>query len=50
MSGNPLVPSLGEALERTFSPEEITEFTAHLKPLVESGTARERHALACLAQ
>ena len=49
MSGNPLVPSLGEALERTLSPREITEFTAHLKPLVESGTARQRHALAYLA-
>jgi len=49
MSGNPLVPPLGEALQRTLSPQEITEFTAHLKPLVESGTARERHALAYLA-
>jgi len=49
MSGNPLVPSLGEALQRTLSPQEITEFTAHLKPLVESGTARDRHALAYLA-
>jgi len=49
MSGNPLVPPLGEALERTLSPQEISEFTAHLKPLVESGTGRERHALAYLA-
>jgi arsenite methyltransferase len=49
MSGNPLVPPLGEALERTLSPQEICEFTAHLKPLVESGTGRERHALAYLA-
>ena len=49
MSGNPLVPSLGEALERTLSPQEISEFTAHLKPLVESGAGRERHALAYLA-
>jgi len=49
MSGNPLVPSLGEALQRTLSPQEITEFTTHLKPLVESGTARQRHALAYLA-
>jgi len=49
MSANPLVPSLGEALQRTLSPQEITEFTAHLKPLVESGTARERYALAYLA-
>ena len=49
MSGNPLVPSLGEAMERTLSPQEISEFTAHLKPLAESGTRRERHALAYLA-
>jgi len=49
MSGNPLVPTLGEALQRTLSPQEITEFTAHLKPLVESGAARERQALAYLA-
>ena len=49
MSGNPLVPSLGEAMERTLSPQEISEFTAHLKPLAESGTGRERHALAYLA-
>ena len=48
-SGNPLVPTLDEALQRTLSPQEISEFTAHLKPLVESGTARERHALAYLA-
>ena len=27
MSGNPLVPTLGEALDRTLSPQEITEFT-----------------------
>jgi len=48
-SGNPLEPTLGEALQRTLSPQEITEFTAQLKPLVESGAARERHALAYLA-
>ena len=40
---------MGEALQRTPSPQEITEFTMHLKPLVESGTARVRHALAYLA-
>jgi arsenite methyltransferase len=49
MSGNPLIPSLGEALDRTLSPEEITEFTAYFKPLVESGTGRGRRALAYLS-
>ena len=49
MSGNPLVPTVGEALDRTLSPEEIAEFTAYLKPLVESGTGRERRVVAYLA-
>ena len=49
MSGNPLAPPLGEVLDRVLSPQEITEFTAHVKPLVESGTGRERQALAYLA-
>ncbi len=48
-SGNPLVPTLGEALDRTLSPEEIAEFTAYLKPLVESGTGRERRVVSYLA-
>jgi arsenite methyltransferase len=48
MSGNPRVPSLGEALDRALSPREVAEFTAYLKPLVESGTARERTAVAYL--
>jgi ubiquinone/menaquinone biosynthesis C-methylase UbiE len=49
MSGNPLVPPLGEVLDRVLSPREIAEFTAHVKPLVESGTGRERQAVAYLA-
>lgn len=47
-SGNPLIPPIDEALARTLSPEEITELTAHLKPLVESGTGQERRAFAFL--
>jgi hypothetical protein len=46
---NPLVPPLGEVLDRVLSPQEIAEFTAHVKPLAESGTGRERQALAYLA-
>ena len=49
MSGNPLVPTLGEALDRTLSQEEIAEFTAYLKPLVESGGGRERLVVSYLA-
>jgi arsenite methyltransferase len=48
MAGNPRVPSLGEALEQALNPQEITEFTAYLKPLVESGAGRDRSALAYL--
>lgn len=48
MSGNPLVPPLGTVLDRVLTPAEITEFTAYLRPLVESGAGRERTALAYL--
>jgi len=48
MSGNPLVPTLGEAMDSVLSPQEAAEFSAHLKPLVESGTGQLRRALAYL--
>jgi arsenite methyltransferase len=48
ISGNPLIPPFGEALDRALSPGEVTEFTAHLKPLVESGTGQERLVMAYL--
>jgi arsenite methyltransferase len=47
-SGNPLIPPFGEAFDRTLSPDEKDEFTAHLRPLVESGTGQDRTALAYL--
>jgi arsenite methyltransferase len=47
-AANPLVPPVGEALERTLDPAEISDFTAHLKPLVESGTGQERLVFAYL--
>jgi arsenite methyltransferase len=47
-SGNPLVPTRADAMSRVLSPQEITEFTTHLRPLVESGTGLERRALAYL--
>lgn len=47
-SGNPLIPTFGEAIDRTLTPQEAAAFTAHLRPLVESGTGRERTALAYL--
>ena len=48
ISGNPLIPPFGEAMDRALSPGEITEFTAHLKPLVESGVGQERLVMAYL--
>ncbi|HEV1998329.1 MAG TPA: hypothetical protein VGR61_09415 [Candidatus Dormibacteraeota bacterium] len=36
-SGNPLIPTFQEAVDRVLSPEEAAEFTRHLRPLVESG-------------
>ena len=47
-SGNPLVPTLAEAMSQVLSPREITEITTHLRPLVECGTGLERRALAYL--
>jgi arsenite methyltransferase len=47
-SGNPLIPTLAEAMSQMLSPQETVELTKHLRPLVESGTGLERHALAYL--
>lgn len=48
MSGNPLIPTFGEALDRVLNPEEAAELARYLRPLVESGTGLERRALAYL--
>jgi arsenite methyltransferase len=47
-SGNPLIPTFGEALDRVLNPLEAAELTRYLRPLVESGTGLERMALAYL--
>jgi arsenite methyltransferase len=47
-SANALVPTFGEAMDQVLSPAEVAEFTSHLRPLVESGTGRERRAFAYL--
>lgn len=47
-SGNPNLPPLGEMLQGALSPAELTEFTAHLRPLVEAGEGEERRAVAYL--
>lgn len=48
ISGNPKVPSLAEVMDQALTPAEISEFTAHLRPLAETGTGEERRALAYL--
>jgi arsenite methyltransferase len=48
MSGNPLVPPLADVLDRALTEREKTEFTAHLRPLVESGDGEDRKAVAYL--
>jgi ubiquinone/menaquinone biosynthesis C-methylase UbiE len=47
-SGNPLIPPVGEAIDQVLSRGEATEFAAHLRPLVESGTGHRRDAFAYL--
>ena len=47
-AGNPLSPTLGEAMNASLTPSERDRFTAHLKPLVESGTGTQRRAFAYL--
>jgi arsenite methyltransferase len=47
-SGNPLIPTFGEAVERVLSPQEAADLTQYLRPLVESGAGQERRALAHL--
>jgi arsenite methyltransferase len=48
MSGNPLIPPVGEAIARVLDTDEAAGFAAHLRPLVESGEGQERRALAYL--
>jgi arsenite methyltransferase len=47
-SPNPLVPTLEEAMRQALTPEEAGQFTAYLRPLVESGRGTWRMAIAYL--
>jgi arsenite methyltransferase len=47
-SPNPLVPTLEEAMREALTPAEIEQFTAHLRPLVESRQDVYRLAVAYL--
>ena len=42
------MPPLAEAMGQVLAPEEFTEFTDWLRPLVEAGNGRERIAIAYL--
>jgi len=48
-AGNPLSPTLEEAMIASLTSDDRERFTAHLKPLVESGTGAERRAFAYLS-
>jgi hypothetical protein len=48
MSGNPLIPTFGEALDRALNQQEAAELSRYLRPRVESGTGLERTAVAYL--
>ena len=41
---NPRIPTLHEAMRQSLTPAEIEAFSAHLKPLVESGQGQARFA------
>jgi arsenite methyltransferase len=47
-SPNPKVPPIGDLLAGALTPAELAAFTAHLRPLVESGRGEHRRALAFL--
>ena len=47
-SGNPKIPTIGEAMDQALTPEERERFTEHLRPLVEEGKGVWRMAHAYL--
>lgn len=47
-SPNPKVPPTGDVLAGALTPAELAAFTAHLRPLVESGRGERRRAVAYL--
>jgi arsenite methyltransferase len=48
ISGNPKIPTLGEAMEQALSPAERERLESHWRPLVESGVGSRRMATAYL--
>lgn len=47
-AGNPKIPTLEEAMREALTPEEIEDFTNHLRPLVEGARRRGTSAVAYL--
>jgi len=47
-SGNPKIPTLGEAMTEALTPEETERFTEHLRPLVENARRKGRSAVVYL--
>ena len=47
-AGNPKIPTLAEAMQQALTPAETERFTAHLRPLMESGRGIHRMAAAYL--
>jgi len=47
-AGNPKIPTLEEAMSQVLTAQEIKKFTAHLRPLVDTGQGTSRMALAYL--
>ena len=48
VTGNPRIPTIGEAMDESLTPEEKERFTAHLKPLVEGSRRKKHEAVAYL--
>lgn len=48
-AGNPLSPTLEEALAAALDPADRERFTRHLRPLVEAGAGTDRRAFAYLS-
>lgn len=47
-AGNPLNPTLEEAIAQALTPDEAEQFTTYLRPLIETMHGREREAVAYL--
>jgi arsenite methyltransferase len=48
LAGNPLAPTLGEAIQRALTADEAERFETHLRPLVEANAGRARWAFSFL--